>query len=101
MNYNKGEEKMMEDTIKSIADSGTNVIVCGGSVSEMAVHFIEKYNIMLVKVTSKWELRRLCQAVHATALVRLGPATADEMGECERVEVQEIGLKKVRVCEES
>jgi T-complex protein 1 subunit theta len=40
--YNKGEERMMEDAIKGIADSGANVIVAGGSISEIALHFIEK-----------------------------------------------------------
>jgi len=39
-NYNKSEEKKMEEIIKSIADSGVKVLVAGGSVSEMALHFI-------------------------------------------------------------
>jgi len=42
---------------------------------------------MVVKITSKWELRRLCGVVNATALVRLGPATPDEMGSVDLVEV--------------
>lgn len=44
---------------------------------------------MVVKITSKWELRRLCGAVNATALVRLGAPTADEAGACDLVEVRE------------
>ncbi|CAM9857273.1 unnamed protein product [Ascophyllum nodosum] len=97
MSYNKGEEKVVEDAIKSIADSGTKVIVAGGTISDMCMHFIEKYEMMVLKVQSKWELRRVCNAVHATALVRMGPPTPDEMGSCSLVEVREIGLRKVTV----
>jgi T-complex protein 1 subunit theta len=40
--YNKGEERMMEDAVRAIADSGAKVIVAGGGISEIAMHFIEK-----------------------------------------------------------
>jgi len=95
--YNKSEEVKMEEIIKSIADTGTEVIVSGGTISEMAMHFIERYNMMCVKIPSKWELRRLCTAINASALVRLGPATPDEMGFCDEVKVQEIGGRPVTI----
>eukprot|EP00904_Undaria_pinnatifida_P004243 jgi/Undpi1/1381/HiC_scaffold_11.g04773.m1 len=97
MSYNKGEEKVVEDAMKSISDAGTKVIIAGGTVSDMCMHFIEKYEMMVVKVQSKWELRRICNAVHATALVRMGAPTPDEMGSCALVEVREVGLRKVTV----
>jgi T-complex protein 1 subunit theta len=95
--YNKSEEVKMEEVIKSIADSGTKVVVSGGTVSEMAMHFIERYNMMCIKIGSKWELRRLCSAVNANALVRLGPPTPDEMGYADEVGVEEIGGRPVTV----
>lgn len=95
--YNKSEEKKMDEIIKSIANTGTKVVVCGGTVSEMALHFLEKYNIMCVKIGSKWDLRRLCAAANATALVRLGPATPDELGHCDCVKVTEVGGRHVTI----
>lgn len=95
--YNKSEEVKMEEIIKSIADSGTKVVVSGGTVSEMALHFIERYNMVLIKIPSKWELRRLCAATNANALVRLGPATPDEMGHADEVSVTEIGGRPVTI----
>ncbi|KAG5185272.1 chaperonin Cpn60/TCP-1 family [Tribonema minus] len=97
MNYNKSEEKLMEEIIKSIADSGAQVVVANGSISEMALHYLEKYGLMVLKITSKWELRRLCAALRATALVRLGPATPDEMGRATLVEVREVGGRNITV----
>lgn len=97
MNYNKGEEEKMEEAIRSIAESGAKVLIAGGSVSEMALHFVEKYRLLCVRITSKWELRRLCRALQATALVRLGPPTPEEMGYCDEVHVKEVGGRKVTV----
>jgi len=97
MSYNKSEENKMEEIIKSIADTGTKVVISGGTVSEMAMHFIERYGMMCVKIASKWELRRICSATGSTALVRLGPATAEELGFCDEVDVREIGGRKVVV----
>jgi len=97
MGYNKSEEKKMEEIIKSIADTGCTVVVSGGTVSEMALHFIERYGLLCLRCPSKFDLRRLCTATGSTALVRLGPATPDEMGYCDSVTVREVGGRKITV----
>lgn len=97
-NYNRTEEAKMEDIIQGIAESGVQVIVTGGTISDMALHFIEKYGLVALKLSSKWELRRLCQATGATALVRLGAPTPDEMGTA-TVEQKSVGGKTVTVFE--
>lgn len=48
----------------------------------MAQHFLDKYNLMVLKIASKFDLRRICQSLGATAVVRLGPCTPEEMGSC-------------------
>jgi T-complex protein 1 subunit theta len=83
--------------IQGIAESGVKVLVTGGVVSEMALHFIDRYKLMCLKIGSKWELRRLCQATGATALVRLGAPTPDEMGVATSVKVQQVGGKTLTV----
>lgn len=97
MNYNKSEEKMMEDIVESVAESGVKVVVCGGSISEMGQHFLDKYNILSLKLPSKFEMRRICGTVHATAMVRLGAPTPEEMGYVDKVDVEEIGGRKVTI----
>lgn len=90
LNYNKSEEDLMEQQIRGIKESGVDVVISGGSLSDMALHFCNRYKIMVIKITSKWELRRLCRTTGATALVRLGPVMPDEMGHCDLVEMREI-----------
>lgn len=101
LNYSKSEERMMDKQIKEIAESGANVVISGGSVSEMAMHFIEKYDMMALKITSKFELRRLCRAVNATAVVKLGSVPKESLGTCDVVEVVEVGDKKVTVFQQN
>jgi len=97
INYSKTEEAAIEDVIKKVHEAGVTVIISGGAVSEMAMHYIERYGIMCVKVLSKFDLRRVCKAVGATALVRLGAPTAEETGYCDSVTVEEIGSTKVTI----
>ena len=89
--YSKGEEAKMEEYIKNIADSGAKVIVSGQSFGEMAIHFIERYGLMAIKIPSKFELRRFCRATNARGLVKLDRPEADELGFASSIEVREIG----------
>ena len=99
-NYNRTEEAKMEEIIQGIAEAGVKCVVGGGNISDMAMHFIEKYEMIALRVSSKWELRRLCQATGATALVRLGAPTPDEMGLAD-VSQRSVGGKTVTVFEQS
>lgn len=49
MSFSKGEEDMMEAHVKAIADTGVNVVVTGGKVADMALHYANKYNLMVVR----------------------------------------------------
>lgn len=95
--FTEGEEKAMEDAIAAIAATGANVVIASGSISEIAMHYLEKYNLMVLKILSKFELRRLCKAVGATALSRLGAPTPDELGSAVSVQVQELSSARVTV----
>jgi T-complex protein 1 subunit theta len=97
MSYNRSEEEQMEAQIKAIADSGVKVVISGGSISEIAMHFIERHGMMAIKIMSKFELRRLCRATGATAVIRLGALMPEELGYCDDVAMQHIGGRKVVV----
>lgn len=91
VNFSKGEEDLLESQIKAIAETGCNVIVTGGKAADMAVHFCNKYKIMVVRLMSKFDLRRLCRATQAIALPRITPPTPEEAGRCDSVCLAEIG----------
>lgn len=119
LNFSTGEEKHMEKVRKSLvsccppmfpkltssifqifqelADSGMRVLIAGSSVGELALHYLNRHNILVIKVLSKFDLRRICRVVGATPLARLGAPTPDEMGQCDIVETVEIGGDRVTV----
>jgi len=90
-NYSKSEESKLEEYIKGIADTGAKVVVSGGNIGEMAMHFLEKYGLMTVRIPSKFDLRRFCRATGSVALVKLQTPQADELGFAKQIDVQEIG----------
>ena len=65
------EEEQLESYIKGIADSGARVVVSGGAIGEMAMHFLEKHGLLVLRVPSKFDLRRVCRATGAVARVKL------------------------------
>ena len=101
LNFSKSEEQHMENLVKEISDLGVNVVVVGGSIGELSLHYFEKYKILVVKSMSKFEVKRLCKCIGAQALAKLGCPTEDELGYCDMVHVKEIGSDKVTLFEKS
>jgi len=97
MNFSQKEEEQLEAKIKAIVDSGCNVIVTGGKAADMAIHFCNKYKIMVVRLNSKFDVRRLCRATQATALPMLSVPSPEETGHCDSVYLDEIGETPVVV----
>lgn len=93
-NYSKSEEDQFETFIKGVAEAGVKVVVCTGSMSEMAVHFFEKYKIMAIKIMSKFEMKRIARAVGATPVVKLGTPSPEELGFAHEVTFKEISSQK-------
>ncbi|GAB4851461.1 T-complex protein 1 subunit theta [Ancistrocladus abbreviatus] len=95
--YAKTEEAKVEELIKAVADSGAKVVVSGGSVGEMALHFCERYKLMVLKLSSKFELRRFCRTTGAVALLKLSPPSPDDLGHVDSISVEEIGGATVTI----
>jgi T-complex protein 1 subunit theta len=97
MDFTTGEENQLESAIQELYDSGLRVVVAGTTVGELALHYLNRFKILVIKIMSKFELRRLCRVVGATPLARLGAPMPDEMGSIDVVETIEIGGDRVTV----
>ncbi|KAI1505412.1 T-complex protein 1 subunit theta [Biscogniauxia marginata] len=97
IDFTKGEEAQLESAIKELHDVGLRVVIAGSTVGELALHYLNRYGILVIKILSKFELRRICRVVGATPLARLGAPMPDEMGSVDVVETIEIGGDRVTV----
>lgn len=97
LDFTKGEEVQLEAAIKELHDVGIRVVVAGSTVGELAMHYLNRYGILVIKILSKFDLRRVCRVVGATPLARLGAPMPDEMGSVDIVETLEIGGDRVTV----
>ena len=76
---------MLRDSIKAIKESGAQVVVCGGKISDLGLDYANQMGLMVVRHVSKWDMRRLAKSIGATVIPRLSAPTPDEMGFCEAV----------------
>ena len=98
--YSRTEEDQMETYIKSIYDAGARVVVSGSSISEMALHFLERYGMMVIKIVSKFELRRFCKVIGASSVVKAVQPRPEELGYVSAIDVEEIGGRRVIVAKQ-
>ncbi|OQV25256.1 T-complex protein 1 subunit theta [Hypsibius exemplaris] len=97
LQYSNREEDLLEKQIKAIAESGVKVVVSGGKMGDLALHFINKYKLLAVRLMSKFDIRRVANTVGAIVLSTLVPPTADVQGHCDLVYLDEIGDTSVVV----
>lgn len=97
LDFTKGEELQMDEMCRQISDAGVRVVVAGSSVGELALHYFNKYQILVLRVPSKFDIRRVCQVCGATPLPRLGAPMPEEMGSVDVIETKEIGGDRVCV----
>lgn len=91
LKFSRGEENMLEEQIKSLKQAGVEVIVSGGKFGDLALHYVNKYDIMAVRLLSKFDVRRVSKTVNATALPKLVTPTAEELGYVDCVYIDELG----------
>lgn len=97
LDLSASEEKAMDTRIKEFADNGINVIVSQMSFHDLALHFCDKYNILAVKIGSKFEVRRFAKSVGATLNMTFKVPEKEKLGVCSEMIIEEIGDKQVIV----
>ena len=97
LDFTTGEEEQLQNAIKELHDVGMRVVIAGAAVGELAMHYLNRFGIVVIKGLSKFDLRRICRVVNATPLARLGAPMPDEMGSIDVVETLEIGGDRVTV----
>lgn len=96
-NFSRGEEVQLEKELTEIAESGVKVVIAQSTVGDLALHYLNRMGIFVLKVQSKFDLQRLCRLVGAAPMARLGAPMAEEAGWVDTAETTEIGGDRVTV----
>ncbi|TMS38391.1 hypothetical protein L596_005128 [Steinernema carpocapsae] len=95
--FSGNEEVEIEAAVKALHDSGVTCVVAAGKFGDLYLHFLNKFNIMAVRLTSKFDLRRLCKSIGAHPQSRICVPSVDLLGQCDRIYLEEIGDTNVTV----
>lgn len=100
MNYNQSEEDHIHKVIKGFHDMGVKVLITGEKVGDMALHFINKYEMMVICIFSKFNLRRICRTLRARPCVSLTGVREDDLGFAASISERTLGGNKIVVFEQ-
>jgi T-complex protein 1 subunit theta len=95
LDFSKKEEELMDQLVGAIAAVGVKCVVSTSTYGSLALHMLEKYKIMAVKVPSKFDMMRLSGAVHARVQAKLEAPTPEDCGHCDSIDVLELGGKAI------
>lgn len=96
MSHEFKKNKNTEDLIKIIFEQGLNVVIAS-NFTEMSLFFLEKYEIMAIKIQSKFDLRRIAMTSNAIVLNSLRKPAQEEIGRCDLVSVRSFGSQKITI----
>ncbi|KAG2038328.1 hypothetical protein BDR03DRAFT_1010022 [Suillus americanus] len=63
---NNNSTGITKQIFKEIADSSIKIIIAGSSVSDLAPHYLNRFNIAILKVPFKFDRRRVARVVDTT-----------------------------------
>ena len=84
------EENMLRKMVKTIKDSGANVVFCQKGIDDLAQHFLSKEGIFAVRRVKKSDMEKLAKATGANVVTKIDELGADELGTAAMVEVKKI-----------
>jgi T-complex protein 1 subunit delta len=96
----KEERNYILNIIKAIKKAGCNVLLIQKSIlrdaiNDLALHFLGKMKIMVIKDIERDEVEFICKTVHCRPIASLDHFSADMLGSADIVEEVQTGSSKV------
>lgn len=99
----KEERKHIVDLVKKVVKTGVNVVLLQKSilreaVSDLALHFLAKKGIMVIKDIERSQVDFISRTINATPVAHIDQFTAEKLGHADLVEeVSQGGVKVIKV----
>ncbi|KAH9386440.1 T-complex protein 1 subunit theta [Nematocida major] len=92
--YSQDDEKTVREFVDRLTSNGVGLIVCSGSVDNLMLDYLNEKGVILLKIHSKFDLRRLCMLFGGRMSNVLRPIDEQYLGVCEAIEIATYGEKK-------
>jgi len=101
MSFASNEEQEVEKQVKELHEAGVNIVVAAGKFGDLYLHYLNKYDIMGVRLVSKFDLRRLCRMLGAPAQANICVPPLDLLGQCDKVYQKELSGQQTIIFEKT
>jgi chaperonin GroEL (HSP60 family) len=92
---------MLKEMVDKVAESGTNFVFCEKSVDDIALHFLSKKGISVVKSVSSNDMEKLAKATGAKVVASVKELSSASLGEAKIIEETKIGDDKLTFVREA
>lgn len=97
LEFSKGEEQQMDELFAGFKELGIKCVIAGSGVGSLAIHYLNKHGILVIKVGSKFDLQRLSRVTGAKLMPSLKLPSEKELGVVDNVTVEEFGGDRVTI----
>jgi len=84
------EENMLKDMVKTVKDSGANVLFCQKGIDDLAQHYLAKQGIYAVRRVKKSDMEKLAKATGGTIVTKLADLSKSDLGTSALVEERKV-----------
>ncbi|MEE9151057.1 MAG: thermosome subunit beta [Thermoplasmata archaeon] len=84
------EENMLKDMVKTVKNSGANVLFCQKGIDDLAQHYLAKEGIYAVRRVKKSDMEKLAKATGGTLVTKLADLTKSDLGAASLVEEKKV-----------
>jgi chaperonin GroEL (HSP60 family) len=90
----KGEEDMLRDMVKRIANTGANVVLCQKGIDDLVQFFLARKGILAIRRVKSSDMEKLSKATGATIVTNVDDLESKHLGYAELVEEKKVEADK-------
>ncbi|CAC27023.1 chaperonin-containing-TCP1 theta subunit [Guillardia theta] len=96
----KIETRALEKKVYMLRNKGINLVIAS-SFSEKSIYFLNKHQIMAIKINSKFDLQRIAKTTNSIVLTKFKVPDDDEIGYCKKVYVKSLETQKITIFQQN
>ncbi len=84
------EEMVLKKFVKTVKDSGANVIICQKGIDDLAQHYLAKEGIFAIRRSKKSDMEKLSKATGARIVTNINDLKVEDLGSAAVVDERKI-----------